>query len=65
LFKVEREEPSVYGKYLTINVLYATLFGESPVDLAYLPEEFEEMTEEEAAFLQRIALETVLEYQMK
>jgi hypothetical protein len=65
LFEVEWEEPSIYGKYLTINVLYATLFGESPVDLAYLPEEFEEMTEEEAAFLQRIALETVLEYQMK
>ena len=35
------------------------------VDLAYQPEEFEEITEEEAAFLQRIALETVLEHQMK
>lgn len=61
----DEEHASIYGKYLSVNVVYATLFGESPVDLAYLPEEFEEITEEEAAFLQRIALETVLEYQAK
>jgi hypothetical protein len=55
----------IYGKYLSINVVYATLFGGNPIDLAYLPPEFDELTEEEAAFLQRIALETVLEYQAK
>ena len=52
--------PSIHGTYLAVNVVYATVFGESPVGLAYVPEY---ITEEEAAFLQRIAWETVEEYQ--
>ncbi len=55
--------------------MYATVFGESPIGLAYIPPPETYwvwsyklnrkigMTEEEAAFLQRIAWETVQEYQ--
>jgi len=66
LYDDDREHPSIYGTYLAINVVYATVFGESPIGLAYLPSEFagvSDVTEEEAAFLQRIAWETVQEYQ--
>jgi hypothetical protein len=65
--------PSVYGTYLAVNVVYATVFGESPVGLAYVPpdkyftvstgEVIEGMSEEAAASLQRIAWQTVQEYQ--
>jgi len=68
--------PSIHGTYLTICVLYATIFGQSPIGVSYrpvdmLPEddllfstrEKWQMTDEEAAFLQRIAWETVADYQ--
>lgn len=82
--------PSIHGTYLATNVMYATIFGQSPNSTAYLPaapshdcvaeEKKEEshdpasdayagkrvsgcVTEEEAAFLQRIAWETVQAYQ--
>lgn len=54
--------PSIHGTYLAVNVVYATIFGESPVGLAYLPV-MGGVTEEEAVFLQRIAWETVQEFQ--
>ncbi len=65
MYKKDKIHPSVYGHYLAASVVYATVFGESPVGLTYLPlEGFGiDMTEEEAAFLQRIAWETVQEYQ--
>jgi hypothetical protein len=62
MYDLDREHPSIYGTYLAINVVYATVFGESPIGLAYLPSESGGVTEEEAAFLQRIAWETVQEY---
>ena len=52
--------PSIHGTYLAVNVVYATVFGQSPIGLAGLPTG---VSEEEAAFLQRIAWETVQEYQ--
>jgi hypothetical protein len=82
--------PSIHGTYLATNVVYATIFGQSPNSTTYLPsapshdcatEEKDEashdpaldayfagrvrgcVTEEEAAFLQRIAWETVQDYQ--
>ena len=63
MYGSDREHPSIYGTYLAINVVYATVFEKSPIGLAYLPSEGGGMTEEEAAFLQRIAWETIQEYQ--
>jgi hypothetical protein len=90
LFVMDGIHPNIYATYLTTNVVYATVFGQNPSDLAYLPslhgrdctaEDKDEatpdpslaayfqgrgpdcMTEEEAAFLRRVAWETVEEYQ--
>jgi hypothetical protein len=73
MFSTDEVHPSLYGTYLAVNVVYATVFGESPVGLAYVPPDrnfavstgkvIEGMSEEEAAYLQRIAWETVQEYQ--
>jgi len=58
-----------------LNLLYATIFGQNPVGLSYqfadkvdkdsFEREWEKwhLTEDEVAFLQRIAWETVQEYQ--
>ncbi len=62
-YKIDNVHPSILGTYLAANVFYATLFEESPVGLSYLPSEDGGVTEEEAAFLQRIAWETVQDYQ--
>jgi hypothetical protein len=65
MFYDQGEHPNLIGSYLAVNVVYATVFGVSPVGLVYLPEDEGgvTVTEEEAAFLQRIAWETVQEYQ--
>ncbi|MFL7868629.1 MAG: hypothetical protein AB8I58_07365 [Anaerolineales bacterium] len=66
--------PSIYATYLSANVVYATISGKSPEGLTYLPPKgnyklsdretvVEGITEEEAAFLQRVAWETVQDYQ--
>lgn len=59
LFVADREHPSLYGTYLATNVVYATVFGESPVELAYVPAG---MSPEAAAFLRRIAWDTYQEW---
>ena len=59
MYASDREHPSIYGTYLATSVVYATVFGKSPVGLAYFPAG---VSAEEAAFLQRIAWETVQEY---
>ena len=65
LYRLDGVHPSVYGTLLATNVVYATVVEESPIGIAYLPSVygFGDVTEEEAAFLQRIAWETVQEYQ--
>ena len=73
LYNTDDVHPSLYGTYLAVNVVYATVFGESPVGLAYVPpdkyftvstgEVIKGMSEEAAASLQRIAWQTVQEYQ--
>jgi len=65
LYEYDEVHPTIQGTYLTTCVLYATIFGQSPVGLSYLPPDVPgwEMTEDEAAFLQRIAWETVVDYQ--
>ena len=76
LYITDYVHPTMAGTYLTAAVFYTTLFDRSPVDLTYKPadslpdtEALEylrrewQMTQEECAFLQRIAWETVREYQ--
>ena len=52
----DKEHETIHGTYLAANVIYATLFGKSPVGLEYRPTG---VSAEEAAFLQRIAWATV------
>jgi hypothetical protein len=76
LFAEDRDHPNAHGTYLTTAVFYATIFDRSPEGLPYGLEEivpeheaYDEdrvkytVPEEEKAFLQRIAWETVQEYQ--
>ena len=67
MYYKDKLHPSVYAHYLAACVVYATVFGESPAGLTYLPSKGFgiKITEEEAAFLQRIAWETVQEYQVQ
>ena len=60
MYDSDAEHPSIHGTYLAVSVVYSTVYGESPEGLTYRPEG---ITEEEAAYLQRIAWETVVEYQ--
>lgn len=59
LYAPDREHPSLYGTYLSTCVIYATIYGRDPTGLAYVPSG---LTPEEAAFLQRIAWQTVQDY---
>ncbi|MDJ0663734.1 MAG: SGNH/GDSL hydrolase family protein [Acidimicrobiia bacterium] len=67
--------PSAAGTYLTLCVIYATIFDQSPVGLPYQLAEMPiveglewqaeklQMTEDDVEFLQQVAWETVLEYE--
>jgi len=59
------EHPHLIGSYLAVNVVYATLFGESPIGLTYQPslEDGVFVSKDMAEIMQRIAWETVQEYQ--
>jgi len=52
----DREHQSIHGTYLAACVIYVSLFGETPQGLAYAPTS---VSAKDAAFLQRIAWETV------
>ncbi|HRW06358.1 MAG TPA: hypothetical protein P5121_14740 [Caldilineaceae bacterium] len=65
LYLFDGMRANLHGRYLTANVFYAALFGESPEGLAYIPAPpgvKRVITAEEAHFLQRIAWETVQAY---
>ena len=68
LYRSDKLHPSIHGSYLTVCVFYATMFEKSPVGLSYLASHQDgaryddAVTEEQAAFLQHIAWETVQEY---
>jgi hypothetical protein len=62
LFDLDNVHPSLSGTYLVINVFYATIFGETPIGLDYMPIEDSTLTNEQAAYLQYIAWEIVKEY---
>jgi hypothetical protein len=63
MYDSHQEHPSIYGTYLAASVVYTTVFGQSPMGLTYLPSEGSGVTKELATFLQRIAWQTVQEYQ--
>jgi len=52
----DKEHETLHGTYLAANVIYATLFGESPIGCTYHPKG---ISAEEADFLQHVAWETV------
>lgn len=56
LFAADREHPSPYGMYLATCVMYATIYNKDPTGLPYSPPE---LTPQEAAFLQKVAWQTV------
>jgi hypothetical protein len=55
----DREHPSMYGTYLATCIIYATIYNRDPNGFAYVPSG---VTVKEAAFLQRIAWQTVQDY---
>jgi hypothetical protein len=58
LYDKDQQHPSLLGSYLAANVCFATLYGQSPVGAPYRAE----LSEQEAAFAQRIAWKTVQTY---
>ncbi len=76
LYKINDEEyPNIEGTYLTAATLYAAILGRSPVGVSYVPTDILpdtgpaaffrdawEKGDEDTAFLQQIAWETVQEY---
>ena len=66
LYIGDRIHSSPRGQYLVASVLYATIFGESPEGPVWITTEMAEegeMTDEDSAFLDRIAWQTVTEHQ--
>jgi hypothetical protein len=55
LYDPDREHPSIHGTYLTTAVVFATIFGKTPVGIDYAPAG---VTADQAAYLQRVAWET-------
>jgi hypothetical protein len=56
----DQEHESIHGTYLAANVIYATIFAQSPQGLPYRPAG---VSAEEAGFLQAVAWATVQEWQ--
>ena len=59
IYDQDREHPSVHGTYLTLLVIYSTIYGESAVDLDLTPPDEFQITPEDDAWLRRVAWETV------
>ena len=62
LYIADLEHPSIYGTYLATCVVYATLFGKSPVGLGYTPSGISNV---DAAFLQYTAWATYQKWTRK
>jgi hypothetical protein len=68
LYIGDRSHANARGQYLAASVLYATIFGKTPEGSVWITTEMAaeaEMTEEDSAFLDRIAWQTVTEYEKK
>jgi hypothetical protein len=59
MYAGDREHPSAFGMYLATCVVYATVYGKSPTGINYAPTG---VTSEQAAFLQKVAWQTVQDY---
>jgi hypothetical protein len=59
LFKADLEHPNIHGTYLATAVVYATVFRRNPAELSYVPSG---ITPEAAAFIRKVAWETVEDY---
>ncbi len=77
LYNDDQVHASAYGAYLTMCVLYATIYGQSPAGATYrmadshpydygwnIPAGWQ-LADDDAVFLQRIAWETVVDYETK
>lgn len=62
LFAPDREHPSVAGTYLATAVVYATVFAKDPLPLEYVPAG---LSADDAAFLRRVAFESVQSYRAR
>jgi hypothetical protein len=61
MYDIDDIHPSTYEHYLAVNVIYATIFGRSPVGLTW--DCYGALTGEEVTFLPNIAWEMIQEYQ--
>ena len=59
MYAADREHPSIHGTYLATCVVYATIYATDPSGFNYVPTG---MTSEQAAFLQKVAWQTVEDY---
>jgi hypothetical protein len=59
MYGPDREHPSIHGMYLEACVVFATVYGRDPAGINYAPAG---VSAEEAAFLQRVAWQTLQEY---
>jgi hypothetical protein len=59
MYAGDREHPSIFGMYLATCVVYATVYGKTPTGISYAPMG---ITTEQAAFLQKVAWQTVQDY---
>jgi Domain of unknown function (DUF4886) len=59
MYAADREHPSVYGTYLATCVVYATIYGKDPTGINYVAPG---TTPAQAAFLQKVAWQTVQDY---
>jgi hypothetical protein len=59
MYAGDREHPSAFGMYLATCVVYATVYGRNPTGINYAPMG---VSSEQAAFLQKVAWQTVQEY---
>jgi hypothetical protein len=60
LYAPDREHPSIHGTYLATAVVYAAIFGRSPIGFSYMPAA---VAANDAQFLRTVAWETVQAYQ--
>jgi hypothetical protein len=59
MYVSDREHPSIFGTYLATCVIYGAIYGKDPSGLNYLPAG---ITSEQAAFLQKVAWQTIQDY---
>jgi hypothetical protein len=62
LYSGDRVHSSILGAYLTASVLYATIFDQTPAGIPFWPTNVDNISDDDLAFLQRTAWQTVIDY---